>query len=295
MPLTSPSAWSGSTVVAVGAAATSTATVGSTWRNASVAARGPGEHAFAARDEPAGRRRVLVDARDRREVAEQAEVLGERARDDLARPTVAGGSRSRITRSAHGRRRGAGRTSAVRPAWKKRPEQRARTSRGSRVACACRATPRARAPRSRATSRPRAGCAPRSVADRRAGTSAGSDVERPPARLVGVAQHAGAGRSSACCSVVERRSAPVPVERRRRSRPTPLASSRAHHAGRLGPVLARDDRLDDARREHQAVEQRVRREPVRAVHAAARGLAARPEARAASTRRRGRSRRRRDR
>ena len=46
-----------------------------------------------------------------------------------------------------------------------------------------------------------------------------------------------------------------------------------------GTVLARRDRLDDAGAEHQAVEQRVRREPVRAVHAAARGLAARPRAR----------------
>ena len=53
--------------------------------------------------------------------------------------------------------------------------------------------------------------------------------------------------------------------------------ARARRWLRAGRV-PRHDRLDGPRREHQALEQRVRRQPVRAVHARARGLAARPQA-----------------
>jgi len=67
---------------------------------------GPREHALAARDEHRGRGLILTDARDRRDVAENAEVLGQRVFDepphyrsrrverghDRARPTATGGS-----------------------------------------------------------------------------------------------------------------------------------------------------------------------------------------------------------
>ena len=52
----------------------------------------------------------------------------------------------------------------------------------------------------------------------------------------------------------------------------------AQNTGRVGAVLPGIDRLDRAGREHEPFEQRVRREPVGAVHAGAGGLAAGPEA-----------------
>ena len=55
-------------------------------------------------------------------------------------------------------------------------------------------------------------------------------------------------------------------------------SSAAEHAGGVGPVLAAGDRLDGTRREHEALEQRVRRQAVRAVDAGAGRLAAGPQA-----------------
>ena len=66
-------------------------------------------------------------------------------------------------------------------------------------------------------------------------------------------------------------------------RPAPSGGQRreqpADHTGLLGLGLARDDRVDAPRSEDESVEQRVRREPVRAVHAGARRLAAGPQPR----------------
>ena len=55
-----------------------------------------------------------------------------------------------------------------------------------------------------------------------------------------------------------------------------------------GPVAPGFDGLGQAGAEHHALEQRVRRQPVGPVHAGARRLAGRPQARAARWRRRGR-------
>ena len=55
------------------------------------------------------------------------------------------------------------------------------------------------------------------------------------------------------------------------------SSSGAHRAGARRPVLAPADGLDDPGGEHHALEQRVRRQPVGAVHARARDLARGPE------------------
>ena len=104
----------------------------------------------------------------------------------------------------------------------------------------------------------------------------------------------GQRRRATACRLGASRSTPAPVvmsrcssssvdrirstRRRRHGRRRAVAARPARSTPvALGAVLARDDRVDRAGREHQAVEQRVRREPVRAVHAGARGLAAGPE------------------
>ena len=72
--------------------------------------------------------------------------------------------------------------------------------------------------------------------------------------------------------------------------PTPPSTARMAPVGRR-TVLTPLDGLDDPRREHHAVEQRVRRQPVGAVHAVAGRLARGPEARQRRWHRRGRRRR----
>ena len=91
----SPSVVPGVDRVAVAQRATSTPTVGVDLAEHLGRGRGAGEHALAR----ARRTRpiavcVLVDARDRRDVAEQAEVLGERARDERRARPARGGSKS---------------------------------------------------------------------------------------------------------------------------------------------------------------------------------------------------------
>ena len=164
-----------------------------------------------------------------------------------------------------------------RPGRTGRAARSTRSGKSSRV-CVPRDSSRAeRRGRERPADR-RAGCAARSPRDRRPRTSDGR-TSRTPCRLVAVAQHAGARRSSPAGA---RRARSGPARDRRRGLATDGRTCRAARSRRstpvgFGPVLARDDRVHRTRREHEAVEQRVRREPVRAVHAGARGLAAGPE------------------
>ena len=100
--------------------------------------------------------------RERREVAEQAEVLGERARDDV---THDGHGRVEVADHALGSRDVDGeRTERERPSprLEEPTEHRARRLREVEPRVRARATPRGRAPRQRAPARPRAGCAARS-------------------------------------------------------------------------------------------------------------------------------------
>ena len=105
---------------------------------------------------------------------------------------------------------------------------------------------------------------------------------RPPsASDAGRAEHAGVARSS-CAAARPRLGDGARVGRRRRrcGRPPMLAAAeqRPHRAGGLRPVDAPVDRLDHARAEHHAVEQRVRRQAVGAHHAVAARLAGHPQA-----------------
>ena len=249
--------------------------------------RGPGEHAVGRARRTRPRPVVLVDARERRDVAEDAEILGERVRDEPAH------DRSRRIERGH------------RPAPRADARQRDEHGRG----CAARDEPAEQARRTGPGTR--GGCASRATrfASRRRRDDRARDAQQVDDL---VARDAARGRSSASlarsasvspasCRPSASRTTPQSDDITRCNAPRTSSGSVARSFGNTTGSASGGDRRPrgrarrviapvDSRRllarrgsprhpptEDEPVEQRVRREPVRAVHAAARDLAARPE------------------
>ena len=268
-----------------------TSTVGSSWREGLVGARGARPARRRRRRHDVGRGASRRRGSARRVRSPRRQRSSARARATASR--TACDRRVEVARrhdraSAGERHEGERRTVAKST---RRPSELLVRLAGSRCGCACPDSPRGRGRGARERRCHReAGCAARRPARRRVDVRRRRVAQRARGTRRSRA-HAGAGASSpaaaprAWSAARSRRhgTGATAAARRRRS-----STRRAWRRSAPGRPLPATDGLDDARARTPSLEQRVRRQPVGAVHAGAGHLAARPQAGQGRTRRRGR-------